>query len=112
MNQIDEFGRDPSVQIMRKVFRAMETAQARLFRELSINPYDLRIRRWREKALSLFEQAWVTANRMNMNMDEGLASALYAHGLARIMDSDGINVHTKHLQTGEEVERIFKDLSI
>ena len=112
MNQIDEWRRDPSVQIMRKVFRAMENAQAQLLQELGINAYDLRIRGWREKALSLFEQAWVTANRMGMNMNESLASALYAHGLARIMDSDGINVHTKHLQTGEEVERIFKDLSI
>ena len=110
MNQIDEWGRDPSVRKMRKVFKAMEIAQTGLLQDLGINPYDLRIRSWREKALTLFERAWVTADRMGMIMDEGLASTIYVNGLAKIMDSEGIIIPAGQLNSGEEVEKIFKEI--
>jgi hypothetical protein len=110
MNQTDEWERDPSIQIMRRVFRAMEDAQAQLLRRLGINPYDIRVREWREKALELFERAWMTANRMGMNMDEGTASALYVRGLAKIMSSDGVEIPSGILPAEEEVEKIFMEI--
>ena len=57
----DEWGHDPSVQSMRRVFCFMEEAQQQLLRDLNISLFDQRLRRGREHALKLFEQAWPLA---------------------------------------------------
>ena len=53
----DEWGHDPSVQSMRRVFSFMEEAQQELLRRLNISLFDKRLRRSREQALELFEQS-------------------------------------------------------
>ena len=110
MTDIDEWGKDPSIQIMRKVFEGMEKAQHELLKDLDIIPYDLRIRRWRGQALALFERTWDAANRMGVTMDEHTASAIYVHCLAKIIDSEGINIPAGILPEAENVERIFKEV--
>ena len=111
MTDRDEWGKDPSVQILRKVFKGMENAQHELLKQLDITPYDLRIRRWREQALALFERAWATANRMGIAMDEPTASALYVHCLAKVMGAGQINIPAGVLPEVKSVERIFKEIS-
>ena len=106
----DEWGKDPSVQIMRRVFKAMEKAQHELLERLSIPPYDLRIRKWRDQALSLFERAWGIANRMRIPMDEHTASLVYVHCLARVMGAERINIPIGILPEAKSVERIFKEV--
>jgi hypothetical protein len=110
MTDMDESGKDPSVQIMRKVFKEMEKAQHELLKRLDIIPYDLRIKRWRGQALALFERTWDVANRMGVTMNEHMASAIYVHCLAKIMGSDGINIPAGLLPEAETVERIFKEV--
>ncbi len=61
MSETDEGGRDPAVQVARRVFKAMEQAMAEILGGLVISPYDSRIRRWLEKALTKFEHAWPNA---------------------------------------------------
>ena len=110
MADMDEWGKDPSVQIMRKVFKGMEKAQYELLKRLDIKPSDLRIRRWREQALALFERAWGAANRMGITMDEYAASAIYVHCLAKIMSAERINIPAGILPEAKGVERIFKEV--
>jgi hypothetical protein len=110
MTDVDEWGKDPSVQIMRKVFKEMEKAQHELLKRLDIIPYDLRIRRWRDQALALFERAWGVANRMGIVMDENTASAVYVHCLAKIMGAERINIPAGILPEAKSVERIFKEV--
>ncbi len=110
MTDMDEWGKDPSVQIMRKVFKGMEKAQHELLKRLDIIPYDLRIRRWRDQALALFERAWGVANRMGITMDEHTASAVYVHCLAKIMGAERINIPAVILPEAKSVERIFKEV--
>ena len=55
MMHMDEWGRDPSVQAMRKVFKGMEKSLEKILGQLDISPYDQRIRGWLEKALAKFE---------------------------------------------------------
>ena len=38
--QADEFGRDPSVRAMRRVFSAMEAAQKEFIMNLGLSPFD------------------------------------------------------------------------
>jgi hypothetical protein len=110
MTDMDEWGKDPSVQIMRKVFKGMEKAQHELLKRLDIIPYDLRIRRWRDQALALFERAWGVADRMGITMDEPTASAVYVHCLAKIMGAERINIPAGILPEAKSVERIFKEV--
>jgi hypothetical protein len=106
----DEWGKDPSVQIMRKVFTEMEKSQHELLKRLDILPYDLRIRRWRGQALALFERAWGAANRMGITMDEQTASTVYTHCLAKIMGSEGINIPAGLLPEAKSIEIIFREV--
>ena len=106
----DEWGKDPSVQIMRKVFKGMENAQHELLKRLDITPYDLRIRRWRDQALALFERACGVANRMGITIDEHTASVVYVHCLAKVMGAERINILSGILPEAKSVERIFKEV--
>jgi hypothetical protein len=110
MNDSDEWGRDPSVQIMRKVFKAMEKAQHALLSRLDISPYDLRIRKWREQTLALFEEAWEVANRNGISMDEAMASAVYCHCLVKVIDSEGHKVPEGIVPKGKDVAWLFKEV--
>ena len=110
MANIDEWGKDPSVQIMRRVFKEMEKAQRELLKRLDIIPYDLRIRRWRDQALTLFERAWAVANRMGIMIDERTASLVYVHCLAKVMSGEQIDIPPGMLPEAKSVERIFKEV--
>ena len=82
----DEFGRDPAVRSMRRVFASMETLQQTMFEAAALLPLDRRLRVWREQALQLFEQAWARAGRQGLARTEDEAAMLYAHCLARILE--------------------------
>ena len=110
MTDMDEWGKDPSVQFMRKVFKEMEKVQQELFKRLDIIPYDSRIRRWRDQALALFERAWGIANRMGISMDEHTASLVYVHCLSKVMRAERINIPPGILPETKNVERIFKEV--
>jgi hypothetical protein len=110
MRDMDQWGIDPSVQVMRKVFKGMEKAQHELLKRLDIIPYDPRMRRWRGQALALFERTWDVSNRMGVTMNEHTASAIYVHCLAKIMGSEGIDIPPGLLPQAENVERIFKEV--
>jgi hypothetical protein len=109
MTEMDEWGKDPSVQFMRKVFREMECVQHELLKRLDITPYDPRIRRWREQALALFERAWGIAYRMGTTVDEQMASVVYVHCLAKIVGVGRIKVPTDIMPDAKRVEGILKE---
>ena len=110
MTDMDEWGRDPSVQIMRKVFKEMENAQHELLKRLDITSYDPRIRWWREQALAFFEKACGVSNRIGITMDEHTASLVYVHCLAKVMSAERINIPPGILPEAKSVERIFKEV--
>jgi hypothetical protein len=111
MHDRDEWGKDPSVRIMRTVFKEMEKAQQAFLSRLGISPYDLRIRKWREKSLILFEQAWGKASRIGINMDATMASAIYVHVLAKTIAAEGHEIPEGIVPEGKEVKRLFEEMS-
>ncbi len=54
----DDFGKDPAVLMMRRIFKGMEKVQERLIESFGISPFDERLRAVRESVLRAFEQAW------------------------------------------------------
>jgi hypothetical protein len=106
----DEWGHDPSVRFMRRVFKGMEEAQGRLLANVNLSPVDVRLRRWRETARELFEQAWPVASRSGVAASEEEAGVLYAHCLARILIDAGIKIPQDLLPHHEKISRLVKEV--
>ena len=110
MMHMDEWGRDPSVQAMRKVFKGMEKSLEKILGQLDISPYDQRIRGWLEKALAKFETSWGVANHMGIIMNEKIAPVVYTHCLAKIIGSDGIEIPEGILPEEKDTARLIHEV--
>lgn len=106
----DEWGEDPSVRVMRRVFAAMEAAQNDLIATLSIAPLDQRLRRWRERALAAFEASWAWSARAGIDLSDSEAGSLYVHCLAKIMSREGVEVPSEILPQSERIKRIVREV--
>lgn len=109
MIKTDEWGKDPSVRIMRSIFRSIETGQKEFITRLGIDDQDHRLRHWRDNALPVFEKSWRIAGNSGISMDEKTASALYIHSLAKVMAYDGIEIPPSLLPDQKQVEAIFRE---
>ncbi len=105
----DEWGHDPSVQSMRRVFSFMGDAQQELLRRLNISLFDQRLRRVRRQALELFERAWPLAVRQGMIMSEKDAALIYIHCLARALSLVGVEVPGALLPGDEKIIRFLQE---
>jgi hypothetical protein len=106
----DDWGRDPSVRAMRRVFASMEAAQKELLKALGLSPLDQRLRRWRERALGAFEASWARSARFGLELSETEAGALYVHCLGKIMVRDGVDVPAGILPESEKLRKILKEV--
>lgn len=109
MTDTDEWGRDPGVKRIRVIFGCMEEAQKSLLSNLAIDPYDQRLRGWRQRALSHFEQSWKIAASKGLKIDGQSASVIYLHCLAGQMSLDGIQVEPSMLGGGKEIDALVKE---
>ena len=106
----DEWGRDPQVRYLRTVFAQMEKVQGELLLRLNVSPFDYRLRRVREAALTSFEKAWrLAANRGIANNEEEIA-ALYVHCLAHILTINRIHVPPDLLPVNEGIAGILREV--
>ena len=104
---MDDWGRDPSVRAMRKVFQSMERFLEEILKRLEISPYDYRIRGWLEETLAKFERSWGVAHHMGIPMDEEMAPAVYARCLAKVIGREGIEIPRDLLPQQKEAEGII-----
>jgi hypothetical protein len=103
----DEWGHNPSVQSMRRVFSSMEEAQRELLSCLNISILDRRLRRGREQALELFEVTWSKAARRGMTGEKD-AAPLYLHCLAESLRLAGVEVPEELLPRDEKIIHLLK----
>ena len=106
----DEWGRDPSVRAMRRVFAAMEKAQKEFINNLGLSPLDPRMRRWRERALAAFDASWARNARTGVQLSETETGALYVHCLGKIVNREGIDVPADILPRSEKLQKILKEV--
>ena len=99
----DEWGHDPSVQTMRRVFSSMEEAQQNLLTRLDISLFDQRLRRSREQGLQLFEEVWSLAAGRGLIMSEKDAASLYIHCLAKALSLTGVEVPKELMPKDEKI---------
>jgi hypothetical protein len=105
----DDWGHDPSVQSMRRIFVYMETAQKELLGRLNISPLDTRLRRWREEAQVLFERTWPLASQRGVVVSEDDTASLYLHCLARVLRLSGVEVPSEALPIDEKILRFLNE---
>ena len=105
----DDWGRDPSIQSMRRIFANMETAQKKLLGRLNISSLDTRLRRWREEAQVLFERTWPLASRKGITGSEDDVASLYLHCLARILLLSGVEVPSEALPSDDKILRLLNE---
>ena len=105
----DDWGHDPSVRSMRRVFSFMEEAQHGLLSGLNVSLFDRRLRGVREKALELFEQVWPLAIEQKIISSERDGAPLYVYCLARALGSVGVEVPKELLPKEEKMIRFLKE---
>ncbi|MBW1703736.1 MAG: hypothetical protein JRJ86_01040 [Deltaproteobacteria bacterium] len=110
MSEIDEWGRDPSVQKMRGVFSRMEAAQRKLLEQVGISSLDIRLRQAREKARGLFERTWSHAATQDLDMGDDAVAGLYSYCLAWALGHAGIEVPGKFLSDDKRLRDLITDL--
>jgi len=110
MSETDEWGRDPSVQKMRRVFSGMEAAQKKLLEQVGISSLDSRLRQAREKARGLFERTWSHAATQDLNMGDDEVAGLYTYCLAWALGHTGIEVSGKFLPDDERLSDLIKEI--
>ena len=106
----DDWGVDPSVRMMRRVFGRIEMVQGDLLKRLSVSPFDPRLRRWREKARDYLERCWVQASRFGIEVGEEQAACIYAHCLSWAMNLDRLKVPDEALPKDKNVEIVLKEV--
>jgi hypothetical protein len=106
----DDWGRDPSVRAMRRVFAAMEAAQKELMKALGLSPFDQRLRRWRERALAAFDASWARSARAGVELNETEAGELFVHCLGKIMAREGMDVPPEILPQSERLKKILREV--
>ena len=106
MNEIDEWGCDPSVHRMREILSRVEEAQRKLLEQVGISLFDNRLRQMREKTKGLFERTWTHAATQDLNMGENEIAGLYTYCLAWALGHAGIEVSEKFLPDDEKL-RVF-----
>ena len=99
MNKIDEFGSDPNVQIMRRIFAKIEESQKIIIRTLDISPIDPRLRKWREIARDEYERSFHERIRRGGPINDNEASTIYIDCFVKVLIQDGIDISIEKMES-------------
>lgn len=105
----DEWGHDPSIQMMRRVFAGMETAEKELLKRLALSSFDVKLRHSRDQARMVFEQAWTLGGRRGVIVKEEDIVALYVYCLGRVLSLSGIAIPGEVLPGDEKIATLARD---
>lgn len=95
---VDDWGRDPQVRIMRRIFSRIEALQKRLLEQVGISPFDERLGRWRKAALRMFEQEWMERSRKGGPLAEDDVADTYTDCLIKVLTKDGVTLSDEALR--------------
>ena len=97
----DEWGHDPRVRQIRRIFRMMEKKQQELLRQIHLSPFDARLRVIRDTARHWFGQASALADVKGLSHDEDTSIDLYMHCFERALAQAGISVPAELLSSNQ-----------
>lgn len=106
----DDWGRDPTVQMMRRIFSRMEEAQAHLIQSCSISPFDPRLRKVRNQAREIFEEAWPTALQKGVISSDQQTIFLYVSCLKYALKKNGFVLPAENEPGDERIDQYLKEI--
>jgi hypothetical protein len=106
----DDWGRDPQVQYIRRLFAGMETAQRAFLTALDLSPFDPRLGPWRQAALRLFETVWARAGRRHTALEEKDIVQIYLHSLAAVLSDQNMAIPEGLVSADETISRWIKEV--
>lgn len=109
MSARDEWGHDPSVQMMRRVFSSMEKAQCDFLSRLNISRFDPRLRRARARARDLFELTWPVALQKEIVVSESGAATLYLHCLVAALGQNRVTIPAQGWSKDDKIMALLKE---
>jgi len=107
----DEWGKDPQVRFLRRVFSRIEDAQKGLLDKIGISLFDERLKRIRDEALTIFERAWAMALRKGMNLEEKDLVHLYIFSFAYVLERYKIFLPQDILPSDESMKKIVFEVT-
>lgn len=105
----DQWGKDPSVRQMRRIFAAIETRYNTLLMAMDVNVFDKRLAQWRVKTLRMFEKIWADGARSGTIQSEADMVDLYVHCFVRVITMDGVPVSRDFLPANLKVEKLVEE---
>jgi len=107
----DNWGRDPAVHQMRRVFAGMEQIQKTLLDQTGIKPFDSRLRPVRETALNLFDKATALAAGKGIRLTDTAMIGIYAGCLQLAMTNAGIAISQDLLPDDSTLRELVREVS-
>lgn len=105
----DDWGRDPAVRAMRRLFSQIEADQKELLGQLELSPYDMRLRPCREEAKDLFERMLSLSGAKGRGQDDVDAATLYLHCLTRALKHHGLPVPDGTIPEDARLDEQFRE---
>ena len=105
----DDWGLDPAIRRMRRVFSEMESAQGVLLGQLNITQFDKRLSPAREAAKSMFHRTWSLSLTKSLRMPDEQIACLYVHCLAQALRKVGVHVPSELLPDDESIRAVVKE---
>jgi len=107
----DNWGRDPAVQRMRRVFAGMDRIQATILNQAGIKPFDGRLRSIRETARNFFDRAMARADGKGIRLTDNAMSGIYTGCLQQAMTNAGIAISQDLFSADRMVRELVREVS-
>ncbi|MBA4393713.1 MAG: hypothetical protein C0407_09195 [Desulfobacca sp.] len=106
----DDWGLDPQVQFIRRLFSGMEKAQRDFFNTLGLSPYDQRLGPWRQATLNLFEKVWALSAGRGLPLEEKDIVQAYLHCLISVLGRQNMAIPAGLLQENAIISDWIKEV--
>jgi len=104
----DDWGRDPHVQAMRRIFAGIEKAEAYFLKSAGVSSLDERLRCWRQATLTHFERIWRRAVRSGVRLTDNEVAALYVACLTRVIEREGVKNGASPFQEDKKIQQLLE----
>jgi len=105
----DQWGQDPNVQMMRRIFALMEKTQKELLVTMEISSFNPQLRRARIYSRDLFEQFWPIAMQKGIVSNENETSLLYRHCLTHALKWSGVKAPGPFPEQEDKIARFLQE---
>ena len=107
----NDWGADPSVQRMRRIFNSMEEIDNALIKSTGLSPFDTRLREIRTDSRILFEKSFSCLLSKGIHPDDRRTIELYRHCHINTFNKNSISISDSEENTDKELAALIKEVA-